>query len=162
MFTITVAAAVVIINKSDLAPVLEEFTRSPPVITGAVTRQEATSSRGVRPHLFFCVKGGRGSVRTFPSAHVTCLPASVPIGLRIKAEGLGRGVPVAPGLGDLGSREPHTPSLLSGRSWGDRNAVVQSPWTWRSGTRGVHPPPSGFKVTNPTRGVLYFPGISTL
>lgn len=32
MFTITVAAAVVIINKSDLAPVLEEFTRSPPVI----------------------------------------------------------------------------------------------------------------------------------
>lgn len=91
MFTITVAAAVVIINKSDLAPVLEEFTRSPPVITRAVTRQEATSSQGVRPHLFFCVKGGRGSVRTFPSAHVTCLPASVPIGLRIKAEGLGRG-----------------------------------------------------------------------
>lgn len=89
MFTITVAAAVVIINKSDLAPVLEEFTRSPPVITRAVTRQEATSSQGVRPHLFFCVKGGRGSVRTVPSAHVTCLPASVPIGLRIKAEGLG-------------------------------------------------------------------------
>lgn len=55
MFTsIVVPPAVVIINESDLAPVLEELTRrSHVIITGAVTRQEVTSCQGVREVFFF-------------------------------------------------------------------------------------------------------------
>lgn len=165
MFTITVVAAVVIINKSDLAPILEEFTRSPPVITRAVTRPEAISLPGVRPHLFLYVKGRRGSVRTFPSAHdlpaCFCSHRTAHQG-RGFGEGFAQHRPRGTWTGRPGSREPHTPSLLRRRSWGARGAVVQSPWAWQSGTRGVHSPPSGSKVTNPTRGVLYFPGISSL
>lgn len=171
MFTsIVVPPAVVIINESDLAPVLEELTRrSHVIITGAVTRQEVTSCQGVREVFFFGIevfflyaKGKRASVRT-PFAHdlplfrVDCAPRP----------GMWEGSSAQRGTWswwqldgkawEAGScTHPHL--LLSSRKWRARDAVVQSN---HHGTSGVHPLPSSFKVTNLPHGILYFPGIST-
>lgn len=71
MFIIIVIAAIFIINKNDLAPASQKFTRSPHGITAAVCRKAGGDFLpGVGPPLFLYAKGRREALETaFPSAH---------------------------------------------------------------------------------------------
>lgn len=101
-----------------------------------------------------CPRREGGSLRTvFPS--VQDLPL-FPHGLGERSR-TAMEHPVSPeagtpqGLGSGGQAAAHAPPrLLTRRKWGLRDAFVQiNHGPARSGTGGVQPLPSGFKVTNP-------------
>lgn len=159
MFTSIVVPPAVLTNESDLAPVLEEVTCNNNWCCHKAGGDFLPGSES--SPLFLCQRK-ESSVRT-PFAHdlplfrVEC--ASRP--------GIWEGSSAQRGTWswwqldrkawEAGScTHPHL--VLSSRKWGARDAVLQFN---HHGTSGVHPLPSGFKVTNPPHGILYFPGIST-
>ena len=147
-----------VINKNDLAPAHEEPTRSPHVVTGAVSHKAggdfllgsefSSPSTGQRRE--------EGSGRTvFPSARDLPL---FPLGLGQRFRPAIRHRPggrctLRPG--EQGAAHS-LPCLLGRRKRCLRDAFVQiNHQAGRSRTSGVQPLPSGFKVTDPIHRVLF-------
>ena len=90
MFTIIViAAAVFIINKNDLTPAPQKFTRSPHRITAAVARQEVTyCQKSVLAFFSMPKEGERLWKHSFP---LCTRLASIPIWTAQLGRGFGKG-----------------------------------------------------------------------